>query len=274
MASDFDAENKYSWYFGPLTREEANEILMAPTLESGIFLIRDSKSIRGDCVLCVREDTKVSHYIINKIQMGPPGSLPRFRIGDQEFSDIPSLLTFYKTHYLDTTSLIKPAPREKIRAKYDFPGKDLEDLPFLRGDVLEVISKDEEKWWTCRNKHGQVGQIPVPYVEKYEINNHPTEELGMVYRTPTTVSDSVMSSTTNIGNRHSALNNVKLPAKACVIQDRIPNAYDKTQLKLLKGEIITVTKMNVNGQWEGVLNDKTGIFPFTHVKFVDDQNGS
>ncbi|ESO97411.1 hypothetical protein LOTGIDRAFT_214254 [Lottia gigantea] len=266
MASDFDAENKYSWYFGPLSREEANDILMAPSLDSGVFLIRDSRTMRGDCVLCVREDAKVSHYIINKVQMGPSGSLPRYRIGDQEFTDIPSLLNFYKKHYLDTTSLIKPAPREKIRAKYDFNGQDEDDLPFLRGEILEVISKDEEKWWTCRNSQGKVGQIPVPYVEKSAIDNR--SQFGNRYLAP--LSTTMYMYDIDCYSLKYFLFKVKLPAKAVVIQDRIPNAYDKTQLKLLVNEIIMVTKMNVNGQWEGILNDKNGIFPFTHVRFLED----
>ena len=69
-----------------------------------------------------REDQRVSHYIINKLTTDT-GS--RFRIGDQDFPDIPSLLNFYKTHYLDTTSLIRPAEKEVIRviAKFDFDGK-------------------------------------------------------------------------------------------------------------------------------------------------------
>ena len=56
-------------------------------------------------LLLSREENKISHYIINRIHVG---NGTRFRIGDQEFSDIASLLSFYKTHYLDTTSLIKP----------------------------------------------------------------------------------------------------------------------------------------------------------------------
>jgi len=52
-----------------------------------------------------REDNKNSHYIINRIQTG---GVTRFRIGEQEFSSLPALLNFYKTHYLDTTSLIRP----------------------------------------------------------------------------------------------------------------------------------------------------------------------
>lgn len=64
----------------------------------------------------------------------------------------------------------------------------------------------------------------------------------------------------------------KLPACARVKQVRVPNAYDKTALKLEVGDIIKVTKMNINGQWEGELNGKVGHFPFTHVEFLDNEN--
>lgn len=63
----------------------------------------------------------MSHYIINKIQQGDQ---TRYRIGDQMFPDLPHCLAFYKLHYLDTTPLIRPAPRrvEKVMGKYDFEG--------------------------------------------------------------------------------------------------------------------------------------------------------
>lgn len=48
----------------------------------------------------------------------------RYRIGDQMFADLPSLLNFYKLHYLDTTPLTRPVAKkcEKVIAKYDFEG--------------------------------------------------------------------------------------------------------------------------------------------------------
>lgn len=63
----------------------------------------------------------MSHYIINKIAQS---ELTEYRIGDQTFPDLPNLLAFYKLHYLDTTPLIRPAPRkvEKVIARYDFDG--------------------------------------------------------------------------------------------------------------------------------------------------------
>lgn len=39
-------------------------------------------------------------------------------------------------------------------------------MPFKKGEILFVISKDEEQWWTAKNMNGQSGQIPVPYVQK------------------------------------------------------------------------------------------------------------
>ncbi|XP_071119889.1 adapter molecule Crk-like isoform X1 [Mytilus edulis] len=269
MAADFDPEDKYSWYFGPLNREETNEILI-PEKEPGVFLVRESQSIRGDFVLCVKEENKISHYIINKITN--PAGITRFRIGDQEFSDIPSLLNFYKTHYLDTTSLIKPAKRAKYVAKFDFTGKDPEDLPFKKGDVLELISKDEKEWWTCRNSHGDVGQIPVPYVTKdhtsvlfqqFDPNNPPIPSQRPISEPPG-----------YIDPQKPSIKDITLPARAQVIQQRIPNLYDKTQLKLEKGDIVLVTKMNSNGQWEGEINGRKGVFPFTHVRFTDNENST
>lgn len=56
----------FSWYFGAMSRQDASDLLMGEK-EGGVFLVRDSTSILGDFVLCVREDSKVSHYIINKI---------------------------------------------------------------------------------------------------------------------------------------------------------------------------------------------------------------
>lgn len=260
MAGDFDPEDKNSWFFGPMAREEANDILKNER-DSGVFLVRESQTMKGNLVLCVKEDSKTSHYIINKSQQG---GVTKFKIGDNEFNNMPSLLTFYKTHYLDSTCLIAPAPRMKIRAKYDFVGNDEEDLPFRKGEILEVISKDEEHWWTAQNKDGEVGQIPVPYVEKYDPHQPQRLSNSQIKEFSNPVTNTFSPSAFNL--------KVKLPAKARVKQQRIPNIYDKTQLRLEIGDIVTVTKINPNGQWEGEVNGKTGIFPFTHVEFIDSEN--
>lgn len=124
MANAFDAHDRNSWYFGAMSRQDASDLLMQER-DCGVFLVRDSNTIVGDYVLCVKEDAKVSHYIINKIQQHQHAPMQIvYRIGDHSFADLPELLEFYKIHYLDTTSLRRPVQRkiEKVQAKFDFDG--------------------------------------------------------------------------------------------------------------------------------------------------------
>jgi len=179
------------------------------------------------------------------------------------FTDLPSLLNFYKLHYLDTTPLIRPAPKrvEKVMGKYDFDGSDPDDLPFKKGELLTVVSKDEEQWWTARNSLGQTGSIPVPYVAKVEEMGGQIQQNGGLGGNHHQGQDTKPRQVTSVQR--------SLPAYARVKQSRVPNAYDKTALRLEVGDIVKVTKMSINGQWEGELNGKVGHFPFTHVEFID-----
>ncbi|KAG9281676.1 adapter molecule crk [Astyanax mexicanus] len=307
MAGNFDAEDRGSWYWGKINRKEAVTLLQGQ--RHGVFLVRDSTTIRGDYVLSVSENSKVSHYIINSIsnnrQSGSGLMSSRFRIGDQEFDTLPGLLEFYKIHYLDTTTLIEPINRSKhasfistaapagapqrsedaeyVRALFDFPGNDDEDLPFRKGDVLRVLEKPEEQWWNAQNSEGRSGMIPVPYVEKYRPSS-PTSQLGGAPVGQTGLgTPSVGSLDGNGGPVPTKLDyaqpvvNTPLPnlqngpVYARAIQKRVPNAYDKTALALEVGDMVTVTKINVNGQWEGECKGKKGHFPFTHVRLLDPQ---
>lgn len=279
----FDAHDRNSWYFGAMSRQDATELLIQER-DNGVFLVRDSNTITGDYVLCVKENTKVSHYIINKVQQHTPTLQTVYRIGDNSFVDLPELLEFYKIHYLDTTVLIRPAQRrvERVLAKFDFDGSDADDLPFRKGEILFVVSKDEEQWWTARNANGHIGQIPVPYVQKYDDSQINTSN-NTLDRSMNNGGNGghTMLNQTGKSSPHQSDNtlkksnlNRKLPALARVKQARVPNAYDKTALKLEVGDVITVTKTNINGQWEGELRGKIGHFPFTHVEFIEDCNQS
>ncbi|XP_006006795.1 adapter molecule crk [Latimeria chalumnae] len=300
MAGNFDAEDRGSWYWGRLSRQEAVALLQGQ--RHGVFLVRDSTTMLGDYVLSVSENSKVSHYIINSVsnnrQSGCPGLNPsRFRIGDQEFDTLPALLEFYKIHYLDTTTLIEPVSRsrqvnstggqltggvilrqedpEYVRALFDFKGNDEEDLPFKKGDILKILEKPEEQWWNAQDNEGRRGMIPVPYVEKFrptsatastliggnQDSSHP-QPLGGPEPGPY-AQPSVNTPLPNLQNG---------PVYARAIQKRVPNAYDKTALALEVGDMVKVTKINVNGQWEGECNGKRGHFPFTHVRLLDQQN--
>ena len=66
-----------------------------------------------------------------------------------------------------------------VRGLFDFKSEDPDDLPFNKGEILEVIEKPEENWWNARNSKGRVGQIPVPYIEVYT-STRPTPSYNQV----------------------------------------------------------------------------------------------
>lgn len=196
---------------------------------------------------------------------------PRFRIGDQEFEALSALLEFYKIHYLDTTTLIEPISKAKhtgfisssagvpqqpdeaefVRALFDFPGNDEEDLPFHKGDILRVLEKPEEQWWNAANQEGRAGMIPVPYVEKYQPASPTAAGLGppVAGTGQGGPAGGVAGSTDGTGTPQAnplgdpgqyaqPVVNAQLPnlqngpVYARAIQKRVPNAYDKTALAL------------------------------------------
>lgn len=104
----FDPYDEDSWFFGFMSRNDATDLLSKDS-EIGAFLVRESTTAKGDLVLSVKEgDEKVSHYIINRL-LSDKGQQVCFKIGEQVFIDIPSLLNFYRLNNLDDTPLKVPA---------------------------------------------------------------------------------------------------------------------------------------------------------------------
>lgn len=58
------------------------------------------------------ENNKVSHYIISRRG-------PLYLIGDQSFHDLPSVIEFYKKHFLDTTTLTEVVSPTLYHILYD-----------------------------------------------------------------------------------------------------------------------------------------------------------
>jgi len=53
---------------------------------------------------------------------------------------------------------------KKIRALYDYEGKDDGELPMTEGDVLNFES-EKEGWYFCFNSKNDYGRVPSNYVE-------------------------------------------------------------------------------------------------------------
>lgn len=44
--------------------------------------------------------------------------------------------------------------------------QDKEELPFVAGEVLTLLRKDNEDWWTMQNSRGVVGTVPVKLIDR------------------------------------------------------------------------------------------------------------
>uniref|UniRef100_H2ZKL0 Crk-like protein n=1 Tax=Ciona savignyi TaxID=51511 RepID=H2ZKL0_CIOSA len=264
-SANFNSADRDSWYFGMLSRKESQDRLLHQ--KHGSFLVRDSTTCPGDYVLSVSENSKVSHYIINNLQM-------KLKIGDQQFDSMPELLDFYKVHYLDTTTLIEPIPKPMKPSQPVNPiGSGMVNMSSLcltlkvttqttfRSPNTRFLKlwKSRKKTGGTRNAQGRVGQIPVPYVEVYTAIRNSTPG---TYQLPGPQLQLNQA-------RPVSMPTVNGPVYAEVITRRVPNAYDPTALALEVGDRIQVTQMNKSGQWEGICNGKQGKFPFTHVKLVE-----
>jgi len=64
-----------------------------------------------------------------------------------------------------------------------------------------------------------------------------------------------------------------IEANNLIVSKLITCVYTFPALRLEVGDIVKVTKMSMNGQWEGELSGKMGHFPFTHVEFIDSESG-
>ncbi|XP_041466482.1 crk-like protein isoform X2 [Lytechinus variegatus] len=222
----------YEWYFGEIGKEQAEKLLEDKRV--GTFLVRDSTEVKGGYVLSVREKSEVCHYLITNRN-------GEFQIGDQIFSDLPEIVTFYQSHLLETTSLVEPPSHrssqpnqstdqevtstlERFRVKYNFPGNDPEDLPARKNDILTLLKREEQQWFMMRNVEGKEGMFPSNYLESSPVEPQPGSGQEGLYTPP----------------------------------------QDET-----KGDFIKVLKQNKDGIWEGELsNGRRGVFPSSYVEIL------
>ncbi|VDM53818.1 unnamed protein product [Angiostrongylus costaricensis] len=271
MSTSFDPYDWASLYFGKMGRDEAARILSEPDVSIGTFLIRDS-SRPGDYSLSVREsdeENKVRHYLIES-KSGENGTR-QVKIADHEFVDIPTLLNHFKIHILDKTSLTVPYRKgqiEQVVGIYRFEGERETDLSFEMGETLEIIAKPEPGWWQARNALNATGLVPAVVINPVfsncdrQLKGHSQSSLG------SSVGEERFSGFSTNSDSTEERYEPPLPAVAKAIFDRQPNAYDPSQLKLKKGQQVRITKKLMNGMYEGELDGKVGIVPFTYVRFA------
>jgi hypothetical protein len=89
--SPYDNE---SWYFGSISRDEAEHVLKIYGNEKGDFLIRNSERKPGNYSLSIR----AHEDIIRHFRIESTDDEKRFIIGKRSFKSLYDLIEHYKTH--------------------------------------------------------------------------------------------------------------------------------------------------------------------------------
>ncbi|NXB66952.1 GRAP protein, partial [Struthidea cinerea] len=153
------------WYAGRISRQLAEERLLKRN-HLGAFLVRDSESTPGEFSLSVSYGKQVQHFKVLRERNG------KYFLWEEKFNSLNELVDFYRMTTIakeqqiflwdeDQTKEVK-RPRF-VQAQFDFPGQEGSQLPFLRGDIIEVLDCPDPNWWQGKI-YGRVGLFPRSYV--------------------------------------------------------------------------------------------------------------
>ncbi|NWW61781.1 GRAP protein, partial [Ifrita kowaldi] len=153
------------WYAGRISRHLAEERLLKRN-HLGAFLVRDSESTPGEFSLSVSYGKHVQHFKVLRERNG------KYFLWEEKFNSLNELVDFYRMTTIakeqqiflrdeDQTEEVK-RPRF-VQAQFDFSAQEGSQLPFLRGDIIEVLDCPDPNWWQGKI-YGRVGLFPRNYV--------------------------------------------------------------------------------------------------------------
>ncbi|NXK51859.1 GRAP protein, partial [Chauna torquata] len=153
------------WYAGRISRHLAEELLLKRKY-LGAFLIRESESAPGEFSISVNYGQHVQHFKVLRERNG------KYFLWEEKFNSLNELVDFYRTTTIakkqqiflrdDDQSLEVRRPKF-VQAQFDFSAHDSSQLPFYRGDIIEVLDCPDPNWWQGKI-YGRIGLFPRNYV--------------------------------------------------------------------------------------------------------------
>ncbi|NXO80995.1 GRAP protein, partial [Sitta europaea] len=149
------------WYAGRISRHLAEERLLRRN-HLGAFLIRDSESAPGEFSLSVNYGKHVQHFKVLRERNG------KYFLWEEKFNSLNELVDFYRMTTISKEQQIflwdenqtQEVKRPRfVQAQFDFPAPEGSQLPFLRGDIIEVLDCPDPSWWRGKLS-GRVGLFP------------------------------------------------------------------------------------------------------------------
>ncbi|NXE50658.1 GRAP protein, partial [Casuarius casuarius] len=137
------------WYAGRISRQLAEELLLQRR-HLGAFLIRESESAPGEFSISVNYGQHVQHFKVLRERNG------KYFLWEEKFNSLNELVDFYRTTTIAKKQQVflrdddqGPEVRRPkfVQAQFDFCSHDSSQLPFLRGDIIEVLACPDPNWW-------------------------------------------------------------------------------------------------------------------------------
>ncbi|NXO62819.1 GRAP protein, partial [Phainopepla nitens] len=153
------------WYAGRISRHLAEERLLQRN-HPGAFLVRDSESAPGEFSLSVNYGKHVQHFKVLRERNG------KYFLWEEKFNSLNELVDFYRMTTIAKEQQIflwdehqtQEVRRPRfVQAQFDFSAQEGSQLPFLRGDIIEVLDCPDPNWWQGK-VYGRVGLFPRSYV--------------------------------------------------------------------------------------------------------------
>ncbi|CAL8305102.1 unnamed protein product [Merluccius merluccius] len=153
----------HAWFAGRVSRGVA-EGRLRPR-ECGAFLVRESESAPGEFSMSVSYGDHVQHFKVLQDQCG------QYFVWDELFCSLNELVKFYHTNSIAKEKAVLLRDPEHFarrphhaHALFDFAPHQPSQLPFLRGDLIDLLECSDPQRWKGRC-HGRVGHFPPEYVQ-------------------------------------------------------------------------------------------------------------
>ncbi|XP_076309513.1 growth factor receptor-bound protein 2-like isoform X1 [Tachypleus tridentatus] len=159
IPSNYIEMKKHDWYYGRITRADAEKLLMNKL--EGAFLIRVSESSPGDFSLSVKCSSGVQHFKVLRDMQG------KFFLWVVKFNSLNELVDYHRSASVSRSQDIKLMDMQPeqflVQALYDFQAQEAGELEFKRTDIITVLDRSDAHWWEgemCSKR----GFFPASYV--------------------------------------------------------------------------------------------------------------
>ncbi|VDM75962.1 unnamed protein product [Strongylus vulgaris] len=141
-----------------------------------------------------------------------------------------------------------------VIVKYDYLAQEEQELTIKKNERLRLLD-DSKNWWKVINDSNNVGFVPSNYVRRESLVDKAKGTIKGFTKTRPRAPDFDLVSA--------------MSSRAIVKFSYDPRLED--ELKLTKGETITVLDKSSDGWWKGESNGRNGWFPSNYVEEVTDQ---